>query len=160
MPIYEKFTNGRSRDSFSSYEELCRDYKITYNDDFNFAYDVLDVLGREKPDKCAMVWLSNDFERRTFTFADMARMSNKAANYFTQLGIKKGDTVLLVLRRSYYFWFCLMGLHKIGAIAVQATDMLTAKDYIYRCNAGKIKCAVVTDFGNHFFGVVARLITA
>ena len=148
MPIYEKFTNGRSRDSFSSYEELCRDYKITYNDDFNFAYDVLDVLGREKPDKCAMVWLSNDFERRTFTFADMARMSNKAANYFTQLGIKKGDTVLLVLRRSYYFWFCLMGLHKIGAIAVQATDMLTAKDYIYRCNAGKIKCAVVTDFGD------------
>lgn len=155
MAIYEKFTNGRNRDSFTSYDELHKTYKITYGDDFNFAYDVLDVLGETKPDKLAMVWLSNKKERKTFTFSEMSKASSKAANYFRSLGIRKGDRVLLVLRRSYYFWFCLMGLHKIGAIAVQATDMLTAKDYVYRCNAGKIKCVVVTDVGDattHFDG--------
>lgn len=155
MAIYQKFTNGRSRDSFSSYEELHKTYKITCDDSFNFAYDVLDVLGATKPDKTALVWLSSTKERRSFTFSEVSKASSKAANYFYSLGIRKGDRVLLVLRRSYYFWFCLMGLHKIGAIAVQATDMLTAKDYVYRCNAGRIKCVVSTDFGDattHFDG--------
>ncbi len=147
MPIYEQFV-GASRDDFISLKDAQKNYRLTYKDNYNFAYDVLDVLGRTKPNKLAMLWLSKDKEEKRFTFGDMMSGSNKAANYFRSLGIQKGDRVLLVLRRSYYFWFCLMGLHKIGAIAVQATDMLKAKDYVYRCNAAKIKCVVATDFGN------------
>ncbi|HOD02290.1 MAG TPA: AMP-binding protein, partial [Clostridiales bacterium] len=120
MAIYEKFT-GRKRESFSSYEDVYNNYSLTWEDDFNFAYDVIDVLGTEKPDKLAMLWLSNEGEEKRFSFRDMMLLSNKAANFFTSEGIKKGDPVLLVLKRSYFFWVCLLGLHKIGAIAIQAT---------------------------------------
>ncbi len=143
MPLYEKYV-GRSRDSFSSLEDLYKNYKITCDDDFNFAYDVLDYLGSKKPDKLCMVWVGNDEEERRFTFSDMVRYSNKTANFFKSLGIKKGDYVLLVLKRSYLFWYCMMALHKIGAIPIPATHLLTAKDYVYRCNAGGIKMAVIT----------------
>ncbi len=146
MAIYEKFV-GATRDDFISLEDAQQNYKLMYNDDFNFAYDVLDELGKTKPDKLAMVWLSNEGEEKRFTFRDMMLASNKAANYFKSLGIKKGDRVMLVLKRSYYFWFCILGLHKLGAVIVQATDMLKAKDYIYRCNAGDIKAVVVTGDG-------------
>ncbi len=147
MAIYEKFV-GASRDDFISLKDAQKNYRLTYKDNYNFAYDVLDVLGKTKPDKLAMLWLSKDKEEKRFTFHDIMVGSNKAANYFKSLGIEKGDRVMLVLRRNYYFWFCLMGLHKIGAIAVQATDMLKAKDYVYRCNAANIKCVIATDFGN------------
>ncbi len=146
MAIYENFV-GASRDDFLSLKDAQKNYKLTYKENFNFAYDVLDVLGKTKPDKLAMIWVSNDGEEKRFTFSDMMKMSNKAANYFSFLGIGKGDRVLLVLKRSYYFWFCILALHKIGAIAVQATHMLKAKDYIYRCNFGKIKAVVMTGDG-------------
>ena len=141
MAIYEKFV-GASRDDFLSLEDAQQNYKLSYSENFNFAYDVVDELGKKQPDKLAMIWVSNDGEEKKFTFKDIMLASNKAANYFKYLGIKKGDRVLLVLRRSYYFWFSMLGLHKIGAVAVQATDMLKAKDYVYRCNAGKIKCFI------------------
>jgi len=147
MAIYEKFV-GATRDDFLSLEDAQQNYNLTYNDNFNFAYDVVDELGKKQPDKLAMIWVANDGEEKKFTFKDMMLASNKAANYFKYLGIKKGDRVLLVLRRSYFFWFCMLGLHKIGAVAVQATDMLKAKDYVYRCNAGRIKCVIVTGHGN------------
>lgn len=147
MAIYEKFV-GASRDDFISLKDAQKNYKLTYKDNFNFAYDVLDVLGKTKPEKLAMVWLSQNKEEKRFTFEDMMLASNKAANYLKSLGIKKGDRVMLVLRRSYYFWFVLMGLHKLGAIAIQATDMLKAKDYVYRCNAAKVKCVISTDHGD------------
>lgn len=147
MAIYEKFV-GASRDDFISLKDAQKNYKLTYSDDFNFAYDVIDVLGTTKPDKLAMVWVSAKGEERKFTFRDMMLYSNKAANYFNYMGIKKGDRVMLVLKRSYYFWFCLLGLHKIGAVVVQATNMLKAKDYVYRCNAGNIKAVVVTGDGD------------
>lgn len=146
MAIYEEFV-GASRDDFLSLKDAQQNYKLTYSDTFNFAYDVLDVLGEKKPDKRAMVWVSKDKEEKIFTFSDMVKLSNKAANYFTYLGIKKGDKVLLVLKRSYYFWACILALHKIGAIVCQATNMLKAKDYVYRCNAAKIKCVVLTGDG-------------
>ncbi len=146
MAIYEKFV-GASRDDFISLKDAQKNYKLTYNDDFNFAYDVIDELGKTKPDKLAMIWVSATGEERKFTFRDMILYSNKAANYFNYMGIKKGDKVMLVLKRSYYFWFCILGLHKIGAVVVQATNMLKAKDYVYRCNAGKIKAVVVTGDG-------------
>jgi len=143
MPIYEKYI-GRSRDDFATLEDLQRNYKVTCKDDFNFAYDVLDYLGSTKPDELAMLWVSNEGEEKYITFGEMMLWSNKAANFFKSQGIKKGDFVLLVLKRSYLFWYCMMGLHKLGAVAVQATNMLSAKDYIYRCNAGGIKMAVIT----------------
>lgn len=147
MAIYEKFV-GASRDDFISLKDAQKNFTLTYSEDFNFAYDVVDVLGREKPDKLAMIWVSNDGEEKRFTFRDMMLYSNKAANYFNYMGIKKGDKVMLVLKRSYYFWFCILGLHKIGAVVVQATNMLKCKDYVYRCNAGKIKAVVMTGDGN------------
>lgn len=146
MAIYEKFT-GRKRESFSSLEDLYQNFSLKWDNDFNFAYDIVDVLGAEKPDKLAMLWLSNEGEEKRFTFRDMMLMSNKAANYFTSMGVKKGDRVILVLKRSYLFWFCLLGLHKIGAIVIQATDMLKTNDYVYRCNKAKINYAVMTGDG-------------
>ena len=147
MAIYEKFV-GATRDDFLSLKDAQTNYTLSYNDDFNFAYDVIDVLGTEKPDKLAMVWISNDkSEVKHLTFRDMMLNSNKAANYFKYMGIKKGDKVMLTLKRSYFFWYCILGLHKIGAIVVQATDMLKGKDYVYRCNVGNIKAAVITGDG-------------
>ncbi len=146
MAIYEKFTSGK-RESFSSLEDAYKNYSLKWDDDFNFAYDVVDVLGKEKPDKLAMLWLSNDGEEKRFTFRDMTVLSNKAANFFTDMGVQKGDRVLLVLKRSYLFWVCLLGLHKIGAIAIQATDMLKANDYVYRCNSARVNYAVMTGDG-------------
>lgn len=147
MPIYEKFV-GAHRDDFISLKDAQKNYKLTWNKDFNFAYDVLDVLGTEKPDKLAMIWVSKDGEEKRFTFRDMMLGSNKAANYLKYLGVRKGDRVLLVMKRSYYFWFVAMALHKIGAIMVQATYMLTAKDYVYRCNKAGISCAIITGDGD------------
>ncbi len=147
MAIYEKFV-GASRDDFTSLKDAQQNYKLTWNDDFNFAYDVIDVLGTEKPDKLAMIWVSEDGEEKRFTFRDMMLESNRAANYFKYLGVKKGDKVLLVLKRSYLFWFCILGLHKIGAVVVQATNMLKPKDYVYRCNAAEIKYAIITADGD------------
>ena len=143
MAIYEKFV-GASRDDFISLKDAQKNFKLTYPENFNFAFDVVDELAKTKPDKLAMLWVSDDGVEKRFTFRDMMINSNKAANYFNYMGIKKGDRVLLVLKRSYYFWFCILGLHKIGAVVVQATHQLKAKDYVYRCNAGKIKAVVIT----------------
>ncbi len=143
MAIYEKFI-GRSRESFISLKDCRENYKITYENDFNFAYDVIDVLGTEKPDKLALLYVSNTNEEKRFTFGDMKRLSDKAANYFVSEGVKKGDPVLLILKRSYLFWIITLALNKIGAIMVPASNMLKGKDYVYRCNKAKIKYAVIT----------------
>lgn len=147
MTIYEKYV-GAKRDDFFSLEDAQKNYKLTYDDTFNFAYDVVDELGKTKPDKLAMLWVSSDGKEKRFTFEDMMLCSNKAANYFKYMGINKGDRVLLVLKRSYYFWICILALHKIGAVAIQATNMLKAKDYVYRCNAADIKAVVMTGDGS------------
>ena len=155
MAIYEKFT-GRNRDDYSSLDDLNKNYKVTYPSTFNFAYDVIDVLAKEKPDKLAMVWLSKTKEEKRFTFKDMSLWSNKTANFLNSCGIVKGDRVLLVLKRSYYFWFLMLALHKIGAVAIQATNMLVGHDYTYRCNKGEIKAVVITgddDCTEHFDAV-------
>ena len=143
MAIYEKFI-GRSRDSFVSLQDCQENFKITCEDSFNFAYDVIDVLGTEKPDKEALLYISNTGEEKRFTFGDMKRLSDKAANYFVSQGVKKGDPVLLVLKRSYLFWIVTLALNKIGAIMVPASNMLKAKDYVYRCNKAEIKYALIT----------------
>lgn len=114
---------------------------------FNFAYDVVDVLGKSKPDKLAMLHISNDGKERRITFKDMMVYSNKAANYFRYLGIKRGDRVMLVLKRHYQFWFAIIALHKIGAVAIPATNLLVKKDFEYRFKAGKVDAVLCTSDG-------------
>ena len=147
MTIYENYI-GFSRDDVKTYKEAKERFRITYPKNFNFAYDVVDELARVSPDKLAMIWLSKDREEKRFTFRDMSLLSNKAANYFTSLGIKRGDRVILVLKRSYYFWVCMLALHKIGAIAIQATNMLMEKDYEYRCKRAQNVAVIITGDGD------------
>ncbi|ADG82530.1 AMP-binding protein [Thermincola potens] len=137
--MLEKFI---SRENFDSYEDFVENFKINIPGNFNFAYDVVDVMAQENPDKVAMVWCDDKGEEAVFTFAQMKRYSNKAANFFKSLGIKKGDPVMLILKRRYEFWFCLLALHKIGAICIPATNLLTTKDLVYRNNAADIKMVV------------------
>jgi len=114
---------------------------------FNFAFDVVDSLGRRKPDKLAMLHISEDGTERRFTFQDVKKESARAANYFKSLGIKRGDRVMLVLKRHYQFWFAMLGLHKLGAIAIPAPNQLLEKDFEYRFKAGKIKAILCTADG-------------
>ena len=114
---------------------------------FNFAFDVVDALGRRKPDKLAMLHVSEDGIERRFTFRDMKKESARAANYFKALGIKRGDRVMLVLKRHYQFWFAILGLHKLGAIAIPAPNQLLEKDFRYRFEAGRIKAILCTADG-------------
>ncbi len=116
--------------------------------DFNFSYDVLDALAEKIPDKRAMLWVSAKKEEKSFTFSEMKRLTNQTANYFKSLGIGYGDRVMLVLKRHYQFWMAILALHKLGAVAVPATNLLLEKDYIYRFDAGQIKAIVCTADGN------------
>ena len=119
---------------------------ITFNipDTFNFGYDVVDELARRDPDKKAMVWLGQNKEERIFTFGDISRYSNMTANYFRAKGIRKGDKVMLVLKRRYEFWFCIVALHKLGAVTIPATHQLMKKDFVYRFKAAHVKAIVCT----------------
>ena len=117
-------------------------------DKFNFAFDIVDEIAAKKPDKLAMLHISEDHTERRFTFDDISKASNQCANYFTSLGIKRGDRVLLVLKRHYQFWFAVLGLHKIGAVAIPATNQLLEHDFSYRFNAAGISAILCTADGN------------
>ena len=117
-------------------------------DKFNFAFDVVDKLGTDKPDKLAMLHIAGDMTERRFTFRDLMKESARAANYFKALGIKRGDRVMLVLKRHYQFWFAILGLHKLGAIAIPATNQLLEKDFAYRFAAGNVKAILCTADGD------------
>ena len=114
---------------------------------FNFAFDIIDELGRKKPEKLAMLHISEDGTERRFTFQDIKKESARAANYFKSLGIGRGDRVMLVLKRHYQFWFAILGLHKLGAVAIPATNQLLEKDFAYRFEAGKVKAILCTADG-------------
>lgn len=131
-----------SQAEFSSYEEFIEKFKINIPGNFNFAYDVVDSIAEETPDRVAMVWCDEKGNEATYTFEQMKKYSNQAANYFKSMGIKKGDAVMLILKRRYEFWFALLGLHKLGAITIPATHLLTTKDIVYRNNAADIKMVV------------------
>ena len=115
---------------------------------FNFAFDVVDALGVSKPDKLAMLHISGDMTERRFTFQDMKKESARAANYFKSLGIQRGDRVMLVLKRHYQYWFAVLGLHKLGAVAIPATNQLLEKDFTYRFAAGNVKAILCTTDGD------------
>ncbi len=118
-----------------------------HEDKFNFAYDVVDAMAKKCPDKLALLHLDRDKNESRYTFGDISRLSNQAANYFTAMGIQDGDTVMLVLKRHWEFWVCSVALHKMGAVAIPATNMLVEKDFAYRYEAGDVKAVVCTADG-------------
>ncbi len=123
---------------------MLKSINFTNADTFNFAFDIVDALGRRHPDKLAMVHVAKDMTERRFTFKDIKDASSQAANYFTSLGIKRGDRVMLVLKRHYQFWFAMLGLHKIGAVAIPATAQLLEHDFAYRFKTAGVTAIVCT----------------
>lgn len=133
---------------FSSYEEMREKFSIKIPENFNFAYDVVDEYAGTEPNRTALVWCDDNDGERYFSFFDLAEASAKTANFLKERGIKKGDRVMIILRRRYEFWFFLLALHKIGAIAIPATTMLLAKDVEYRNKAANVKMIVTVDEEN------------
>jgi len=140
--MLEKFID---QTEFKSTEDFKKNYRVNIPENFNFAYDVVDEWAKTQPEKIALNWSNEEGQNINFTFKDLKEKSDKAASYFMSLGLGKGDMVMLVLKRRYEFWFAVLGLHKIGAVAIPATHLLTKKDLIYRNNAADIKAIITTD---------------
>ena len=137
--------------TFASQEDFKNNLQILVPENFNFGYDVVDAWAAEEPDKKALLWTNDKGECRQYTFADLKQYTDRTASYFQSLGIGKGDMVMLILKRRVEFWFSIVALHKLGAVVIPATHLLTKKDIVYRCQAATIKmivCAgekVITD---------------
>lgn len=128
--------------TFASLEDFRKNFHINVPQSFNFGYDVIDAWAEEQPDKKALLWTNDKGECRQYTYADLKKYTDRTASYFQSLGIGKGDMVMLILKRRYEFWYALIALHKLGAVAIPATHLLTPKDIVYRCNAADIKVIV------------------
>ena len=124
--------------------------KISFpnRESFNFGFDIVDEIANNYPEKLAMLHIDKNKVERRFTFKDIKRATSQCANYFTSLGIKKGDRVMLVLKRHYQFWFAMVALHKLGAIAIPATNQLKDHDFVYRFNAAGVSAILCTADGD------------
>ena len=140
--MLEKFL---PRTEFDSYDDFIKNYRVNIPESFNFGFDIIDGWAKEDETKPALVWCNDHGEERRFTFADLSRLSNKAANFFANAGIRKGDVVMCILRRRYEYWITAIALCKLGAVLIPATMQLTVKDITYRANAAKIKALVCVD---------------
>lgn len=127
---------------FESEEDFTKNLHFKIPENFNFAYDVMDVWAQEKPDKLALLWTNEEDKCLRFSFKDLKEQTDRTASYFLSLGIGKGDKVMLILKRRYEFWLSMLALHKIGAIAIPATHMLTSQDIIYRNERASIKAII------------------
>jgi acetyl-CoA synthetase len=127
---------------FKDFEDFKRNYELIVPENFNFGYDIVDAWAAKEPNKLALLWTNDHGECREFTFGEIKKYSDQTASYFQSLGIKKGDIVMAILKRRYEFWFTIIALHKIGAIIIPATHLLTKKDLIYRNNAADIKAII------------------
>ncbi|MDR1524291.1 MAG: AMP-binding protein [Tannerella sp.] len=128
--------------TFESQEDFKRNFKITIPENFNYGYDVVDAWAEKEPDRKALCWTNDQGDHIDFTFAEIKKYSDRTASYFQSLGIGRGDMVMLILKRRYEFWFSIVALHKIGAVVIPATHLLTKKDIVYRANAADIKMIV------------------
>jgi len=137
--MLERFIN---KTTFESQEDFIKNFKIKVPENFNFGYDVVDAWAEEEPDKIALCWTNDQGEHIDFTFADLKKYTDQTAAYFQSLGIGHGDMVMLILKRRYEFWFSIIALHKLGAVVIPATHLLTKKDIVYRANAADIKMIV------------------
>lgn len=133
------------RIEFDSYEDFYENFRINVPEAFNFGFDVIDEWARVEPDKKALVWCDDHGNERTFTFTDISKLSNKAANAFRKLGIGKGDVVMVILRRRWEYWVCAVALHKLGATIIPASLQLTKKDIVYRAASADVKMMVCVD---------------
>ncbi len=133
------------RTQFESFDDFVENFSISVPECFNFAYDVADELALDEPDRVALIWCDDRGNEAVFTFGQLKEYSDKAASFFQSVGIGKGDPVMLILKRRYEFWFCLLGLHKLGAICIPATHLLTSKDIVYRNNAADIRMVVTVN---------------
>ena len=122
--------------------------KFKNTDKFNFAFDLVDALAEREPEKLAMLHIAKDKTERRFTFSDIKKESARCANYFKSIGIKKGDKVVLVLKRHYQFWFAMIGLNKLGAVAILATNQLQEHDFEYRFKASGASAIICTADGD------------
>ena len=140
--MLEKFL---PRIEFDSYEDLKKNYKVSCPDNFNFAYDIVDSWADLEPEKKALLYCDDNGTRDVYTFTDMKRLSNRCANYFMSLGIKKGDRVMFMLKQRMEVWVVFLALHKIGAVGIPATYQLTPKDIVYRANAANVSLICCVD---------------
>uniref|UniRef100_A0AB33JJT2 AMP-binding protein n=1 Tax=Prevotella sp. GTC17262 TaxID=3236797 RepID=A0AB33JJT2_9BACT len=127
---------------FTSEEDYARHLQFIIPENFNFAYDVMDVWAEERPDKLALLWTSERGEEIRFTFKDLKEQTDQTAAYFQNLGIGRGDMVMLMLKRHYQWWLSVLALHKLGAVAIPATHMLTTHDIVYRNNGASVKAII------------------
>ena len=140
--LCDKFVNAKEDEN-----GVLQGVSFSDEDTYNFAFDTVDAIARRAPEKLAMIHVANDMTERRFTFKDMKDASSQSANYFKSLGIKRGDRVMLVLKRHYQFWFAILGLHKLGAIAIPATNQLMEHDFVYRFQAADVSAVLCTADG-------------
>lgn len=126
---------------------VIENYELIKPEAFNFAYDVIDRIAEHEPQRRAMFWSNEVGEHMTLTFSDFKKKSDQCAAYFHSLGIRKGDKVMLILKRHYQFWFAILGLHKIGAVSIPATNQLLVKDLVYRFQAAEVSAVICTPDG-------------
>lgn len=127
---------------YTSQEDFIKNFKIEVPENFNFGYDVVDAWAAEQPEKKAILWTNDQGLEHQYTYAELKEKTDATASYFQSLGIGHGDMVMLILKRRIEFWFCTIALHKLGAVVIPATHLLTKKDIVYRCNAADIKMIV------------------
>ena len=127
---------------FTSQEDFRKNFKIEVPENFNFGYDIVDAWAAEQPDKKAILWTNDKGVEHQYTYAELKEKTDATASYFQSLGIGHGDMVMLILKRRIEFWFSIIALHKLGAVVIPATHLLTKKDIVYRCNAADIKMIV------------------
>ena len=127
------------RQEFDSYEDFKKNYKVNAPENFNFGFDIVDAWAKEQKDYRALVWCNDSGEEKVFTYEEMSKLSNKAANFFKSKGLKKGSVAMLILRRRWEYWVCATALIKLGVIFIPGTLQLTKKDFAYRANAANIE---------------------
>ncbi len=128
--------------AFTSHDDFMRNFRVNVPENFNFGYDIVDGWATIEPERKALLWTDDNGNMRQYTFADIKEYSDKTASYFASLGIGKGDMVMLILKRNVEFWFSIIALHKLGAVTIPATHLLTENDIVYRTNAASIKMIV------------------
>lgn len=139
-PLYKKYSSAE----FDTSGQITG-FRLHYPDNFNFGYDVVDAIAANEPEKRAVVWCDDDGNDGVLTFGDISRLSAQTANYLVKQGVRKGDRVMLMLKRHYEYWYTIVALHKIGAVAIPASHMLTTGDIIYRANAADIRTVICAD---------------
>ena len=139
-PLYKKYSSAE----FDTSGQITG-FRLHYPDNFNFGYDVVDAIAANEPEKRAVVWCDDDGNSGVLTFGDISRLSAQTANYLVKQGVRKGDRVMLMLKRHYEYWYTIVALHKIGAVAIPASHMLTTGDIIYRANAADIRTVICAD---------------